>query len=292
MRHAPEELDKVLNQTGQGIKHEAHEVEEHMKEIGTAALHALSPQSSRSKRDQGQAQDEDDEGWMSDQSAGETPGNGAAATGGKSRGKSSKLKIPKFSVARPSGSRNKRTATRRGILGERPQTIHRSQSEDLGARRASINLNDNDDSGPSGTQTPSEETRGRTSAMRSPRPSAPGTGSGTQTPTYGVRPTHRRIDSIRSGAPSREMSPTRSVRFVEDGKGVSSPRVLSPSSPASPAFHTVPGTPLQRTSSEGESQSQTENEGQLEDESPKSQVRFSLPTSGDAGSHVYQAGKP
>ena len=116
---------------------------------------------------------------------------------------------------------------------------------------------------PSGARTPAdqdrdqeqqEERRGRSSAMRSARPV--GSGSGTHTPAH-LRPTHRRIDSIRSLAPSREMSPARSVRFA-DGGGAGTPRLLSPMGPATPLH--------------GGSEAE---EG--EDDSPRDRVRFSLP---------------
>ena len=258
LRLAPEELEQVLSQTEEGVKREAHEVEERAKEAGAAALSALGTHAPQTKHDEGE---EDDEGWMSDQSAGEPSGSGAAA-----RGKSPKSKGTK-------GSRKR--SMRRGVLGQRPQAIQRSQSEDFAARRAST-VADEDSSGtpPSGTQTPSEDTRGRSSAMhRSPA------GSGTHTPTY-VRAAHRRIDSIRSGAPSREMSPARSVRFVEE---LPSPRVMSPSSPASPAFLSVPGAGAPPSSSQPHS-SETETE---EDDSPRNQVRFSLPSPGDKANHDH-----
>ncbi|RPD62512.1 hypothetical protein L226DRAFT_504125 [Lentinus tigrinus ALCF2SS1-7] len=245
MRHAPGELEKTLTQAEQGIKHEAHEIEGRTREAGSAVMHALSPQTSPSSTTRGNdnEQEEEDEGWMSDQSAGEPSGSGAA--GGTARGKSPKHKGQK-------GSR-KRLSIRRGLLGQRPQTIHHSQSEDnLSSRRPVVNPNEDEDESrnASGAQTPAEqepsERRGRSSAMRTSRPS----GSGAH-PAY-PRPTHRRIDSIRSAAPSREMSPARSVRFADDvSRGVSSP--LSPTTPT-----------------------QTETE-QQDDDSPRSQVRFSLP---------------
>ncbi|KAI0754863.1 Sodium/hydrogen exchanger family-domain-containing protein [Daedaleopsis nitida] len=310
MQHAPDELEHTLAQVEQGVKHEAHEVERKTKEAGLTALAAtISPQSARAKRDgQEQGQDEEDEGWMSDRSAGEPSGSGSSAAVGSSRGKSPKLKIPKpkISVTRPSGSRKR--SIRRNVLGQRPQTIHRSQSEDITMRRPPVSLDEDDESGAhyaaygdpdepaSGAATPSEETRGRTSAMRSPRaPPGDGTHSGTHTPIY-IRPTHKRIGSIRSGAPSREMSPARSVRFADDGKvsGAASPRLLSPTSqtfsqPASPsAPPSVGGTSPLQQSSENESQSQTETDGQQEDDSPRSQaVRFSLPAPGDTANHVH-----
>ncbi|KAI0720582.1 Sodium/hydrogen exchanger family-domain-containing protein [Cerioporus squamosus] len=272
LRHAPEEVENALGQAEQGIKKEAHEIEH-------AAMHALSPQTSpsnsRKKQRKERGQDEEDEGWMSDQSAGEPSGSGSGAEReGKARGKSPKHKSPK-------GSR-KRISIRRGVLGQRPKSIlHHSQSEDnFRARRPTVNLNDTDDGdgesrNASGAQTPAEpeqdERRGRTSAMRTSTPS----GSGTHTPAH-VRPTHRRIDSIRSAAPSREMSPARSVRFADDLS-----RVVSPTSPTSPRSPTTPHTPDTGTplinSEESNSQSQTETDQQEDDDSPRSQVRFSLP---------------
>ncbi|TFK93083.1 hypothetical protein K466DRAFT_479289 [Polyporus arcularius HHB13444] len=248
LRQAPHELEKTVAHAEQGIMDEVHDIEQ-------AAHHALSPQSSptniRKKEREGETrgqQDEEDEGWMSDQSASEPSGSGAEREG-KPRGKSPKHKSPK-------GSR-KRISIRRGALGQRPKSIlHQTQSEDnFRARRPSVNLNDEEDESrnASGAHTPAEreqnEQRGRTSTVRVMAPSGPGT----HTPPH-ARPTHRRIDSIRSAAPSREMSPARSVRFADDLS-----RVVSPTSPTN-------------------SQSQTETEQQQnDDDSPRSQVRFSLP---------------
>ncbi len=271
LRQAPHELEKTVAHAEQGIMDEVHDIEQ-------AAHHALSPQSSptntRKKEREGETrgqQDEEDEGWMSDQSASEPSGSGAEREG-KPRGKSPKHKSPK-------GSR-KRISIRRGALGQRPKSIlHQTQSEDnFRARRPSVNLNDEEDESrnASGAHTPAErehnEQRGRTSTVRVMAPSGPGT----HTPPH-ARPTHRRIDSIRSAAPSREMSPARSVRFADDLS-----RVVSPTSPTSPLSPTRPhtpdtGTPLQN-SDESNSQSQTETEQQQnDDDSPRSQVRFSLP---------------
>ena len=289
MRHAPQELEKTLNQAEQGIKNEAHEIEGRTREVGSAAMHALSPQTSPSSpRENGAAagereQDEEDEGWMSDQSAGEPSGSGVAD---KARGKS-----PKHKGGASKGSR-KRISIRRGLLGQRPQTIHYSQSEDnLSSRRPAIVVDGDEDESrnPSGARTPAdqdrdqeqqEERRGRSSAMRSARPV--GSGSGTHTPAH-LRPTHRRIDSIRSSAaPSREMSPARSVRFADDVSRVVSSGLPSPRSPTTPATPNT-GTPLLNSE---ESQTPTETE-QQEDDSPRNTVRFSLPENGHAHAHPH-----
>ncbi|KAI0349581.1 hypothetical protein OH77DRAFT_1490547, partial [Trametes cingulata] len=250
VRHAPGEVEHVIGQAEQGILHEAHEVEEKTKEAGHAAMHAISPQVSPSKH-RAAAGSEDEEGWMSDQS-----GGAPSAAPGKARSKSPKIKIPKPKIAasRPIGSSGtrRRTSMRRGVLGQRPQVIQRSQSEDLASRRQAGSSEGEEAS--SGAQTP-DEGRGRSSGQR-PSP-APRQGSGIHTPR------HRRLDSIRSVTQSREMSPARSVRFADepDRSGHATPRILSPTSPSTPAHG-----------------SDRETEGDEEDDSPRSQVRFSLPS--------------
>ncbi|OSC97225.1 hypothetical protein PYCCODRAFT_1428628 [Trametes coccinea BRFM310] len=256
IRNAPHELEDVLQLAERGIKQEAHEVGEKTKEMGEAAMHALSPQSSPAHsyggRDKQQVEggSEEDEGWMSDRSNGE-PSNSR----GSPRARSPKLKVPKpkITVSRPVG-KSKRASIRRGVLGQRPQTIQRSQSEDFASRRQHQTPEADDDT---------DEGRGRSSAMRPP--------AGSRHPSGIDTPRHRRIDSIRSVAQSREMSPARSVHFADElrpdrgGSGLATPRLLSPTSPSTP---TAPGS---------------EAEGEQEDDSPRSQVRFSLPSGKEVG---------
>ncbi|KAI0766369.1 Sodium/hydrogen exchanger family-domain-containing protein [Trametes elegans] len=275
MRHAPSDVENVIGEVERGIKHEAHELGhrtkeagEKTKEAGEAAMHTLSPQASPSHHRRGHSDAEaaaapgasDEEGWMSDQSAGSP-----SRKGGKPRGKSPKSKVPKpkITVSRPigSGSSRKRTSIRRGVLGQRPQMIQRSQSEDLAARRHTASVREGEEEpSSSGAQTPDEGGRGRSSALRPPAGARHG--SGTHTPR------HLRIDSIRSGAQSREMSPARSVRFADEPErsGVSTPRLLSPTSAG-------PSTPA----------AGSEHETEGEDDSPRSQVRFSLPSGKEVG---------
>ncbi len=262
IRHAPHDVADILDLAEQRVRHEAHEMGERTKEAGHAAMLALSPQSSpqqkreknsdRAPREGGGAGSEDD-GWMSDQSGG-TP----SGTTGKARSKSPKIKIPKTKIAtsRPVGSGSrKRTSIRRGLLGQRPQVIQRSQSEDLDVRRSAVpeaEAEAEESTSGSGAHTP-DEGRGRSSGQRPPP--GPRHGSGVHTPR------HMRIDSIRSATQSREMSPARSVRFADehpDRSGHATPKIVSSTSPSSPA--------------------ETEAEGEQEDDSPRSQVRFSLPT--------------
>ncbi|KAH9891749.1 Sodium/hydrogen exchanger family-domain-containing protein [Cubamyces lactineus] len=256
MRRAPSQLEDALAHAERGIKHEAREVGEKAKEAGETAMHALSPQQSHSRpgpedhetnREGGGS--EEDEGWMSDQSAGEP-----SSAAGKGRTKSPKLKIPKpkINVSRPVGTR-RRTSMRRGVLGQRPQVIQRSQSEDFSSRRQPVAEEVDEDDG-----------RGRSSALRPP--------AGSRQPSGMRTPQHRRIDSIRSANQSREMSPARSVRFAGeaglDRSGHATPRLLSPTGPSTP------------TATAHGSEAETE-----EDDSPRSQVRFSLPS----GQEVRQA---
>ncbi|KAJ8501900.1 hypothetical protein ONZ51_g259 [Trametes cubensis] len=261
MRRAPSQLEDAIAHAEQGIKHEAHEVGEKAKEAGEAAMHALSPQQSSTgsgpedhemhREGAGTGGSEEDEGWMSDQSAGEPSG-----ASGKGRNKSPKLKIPKpkINVARPAGTR-RRTSMRRGVLGQRPQVIQRSQSEDFSSRRQPVAEEADEDA---------DDGRGRSSALRPP--------AGSRHPSGMHTPQHRRIDSIRSVTQSREMSPARSVRFADeaglDRGGLATPRLLSPTGPSTP------------TATAHGSEAETE-----EDDSPRSQVRFSLPS----GQEVRQA---
>ena len=257
LRLAPHGLEHMFRAAEEGVEHEVKDFEEWTRTV----LHPRSPQvspttSQRPVQGGGQSRDgsPEDEGWMSDQSTGEPSGSG-----GDSKDKSRKPKVPKIKVPKP---KSKRVFMRRGILGHRPHTLQRSQSEDFNTRRhAQFAEATDDERTPSGAQTPSEETRGRTSAMRSPRPPRTPV-SGTTTPVGPnphLRLAHRRIDSIRSELPSREMSPARSVRFADDGRGgTSTPRIVSPTTPTT-------------------ADADGERAGEEDDESPKSTVRFSLP---------------
>ena len=260
LRLAPHELEHMFHAAEEGVKHEVKDIEEWTRTV----LHASSPPVSptTSQRDGvggGQSRDAsdgspEDEGWMSDQSAGEPSGSGAL-----DKEKPRKSKLPKTKAPK---SKSKRTFMRRGILGHRPHTLQRSQSEDFNQRRHAQFATPDDERTPSGAQTPSEETRGRSSAMRSPRPPrTPVSGATTPVgPNPHLRLAHRRIDSIRSELPSREMSPARSVRFADDGKGgASTPRIIPPTSP---------------TAANGDGDGEKVDD---DDDSPKSTVRFSLP---------------
>ncbi|KAI0647955.1 Sodium/hydrogen exchanger family-domain-containing protein [Trametes meyenii] len=276
IRRAPSEAEDIIVHVQRGLKQEAHEIEEKTREagekakdVGVAAMRALSPQTSptkpgeESQREGGGAASEEDEGWMSDQSAGPPP-----RTSGKSRPKSPKLKIPKpkLPISRPvgNGSSRKRASMRRGVLGQRPQVIQRSQSEDLASRRFPLPETEPEEEQSSGAHTP-EESRGRSSALRPPHSRQ---SSGVHTPR------HLRIDSIRSVAHSREMSPARSVRFADEQdaprSGVATPRLMSPTSPSTPAHGSE----------------QEDEAAQDEDDSPRSQVRFSLPAGQEARHHA------
>lgn len=259
LRHAPHELEQMFHAAEEGMKHEAKDIEEWTRTV----LHSQSPQISptTSQHDAvggGQSRDAsdgspEDEGWMSDHSVGEPLGSGEQGQDKSHKSTAPKTKAPK--------AKSKRAFMRRGILGHRPHTLQRSQSEDFTRRHAPAE----DERRSSGAQTPSEETRGRSSAMRPPRTSVSGATTPVGQNTH-LRLAHRRIDSIRSELPSREMSPTRSVRFADDGRGgASTPRIVSP---------TV-ATPTA---------ADTDGEKAEEDESPKSTVRFHLP-----GSEAKQA---
>ena len=259
LRHAPHELEGMLRAAEEGLKHEVKDIEGWTKNVLRSPVSPkVSP--TTSQRDGvggGQSRDAsdgslEDEGWMSDHSAGE-PSDGGA----QGKEKPHKFKAPKTKAPKP---KSKRTFMRRGILGHRPHTLQRSQSADFNTRRHTHFASADDERPPSsGTQTPSEETRGRSSATRSPRPPhTPVSASGATTPigpNPHLRLAHRRIDSIRSELPSREMSPARSVRFADERGGTSTPRIVPPTTPTA-----------------------AENEhAEEDDESPKSTVRFNLP---------------
>ncbi|KAI8986059.1 Sodium/hydrogen exchanger family-domain-containing protein [Trametes punicea] len=270
IRHAPSELEDIIGQAERGIKREVQAVEEKTKEAGEAAVHALSPQTSpsgsvqdgqqhqrdqhREKRRRGRrGGNEEDEGWMSDRSAGES-----SNAAGASRPDSPKLKTPKpeITVSRPVGTR-RRSPIRRGLLGQRPLVIQRSQSEDFASQRQPASEAEED----------TDEGRGRSSMLH---PSA-----GSRPPSGIHTPGHKRIDSIRSVAQSRGVSPARSVRFADEAgpdrsgnaSGLATPRILSPTGPSTPTAHG----------------SEAEAEGDEEDDSPRSQVRFSLPSGQEVG---------
>lgn len=136
-----------------------------------------------------------------------------------------------------------RLSIRRGVLGSRPVHAPRLPSDDAGAPLTM-------------TDSPDGSVRGRTAYFESPYPST----------RRSLR--HDRIDTLRSSASQarspRELSPARSVHFA-DG-----------SSPRSPS---TPGTPLPGS----EAPSGDEREQDDSEDSPRSQVRFSLPNSGVGG---------
>ena len=275
LRHAPHEMEQIVRAAEEGVKHEAKDIEERTKRARDT-LQGLSPQTSPSdaqqheeREGQGHTRGADeespeDEGWMSDRSAGEPSGNGTAAAG-KGQEKSRKSKLPKTKAPKTK-SKRAFAGMRHGILGHRPPTLQRSRSEEYDqTRRHSRQLSDRDEDLPQGVQTPSEETRGRRFGARSPRSPASGTATPIG-PNPHLRLANRRIDSLRSQLPSREMSPARSVRFADDGRGgASTPRIMSPTSPSTPAHGA------------SEAEGDSGQNGEDDDESPKSTVRFSLP---------------
>ncbi|EJF63329.1 hypothetical protein DICSQDRAFT_145567 [Dichomitus squalens LYAD-421 SS1] len=279
LRNAPHEMEHILRSAEEGVRHEAKDMEQRVKRAGDALGDALSPQTSppdsqrRQEREgQGRARGTDeespeDEGWMSDRSAGEPSGSGNRAAG-RGPEKSRKSKSPKIKAPKTK-SKRAFAGMRHSILGQRPNALHRSRSEEYDhTRRHSQSFTDGNEDLPQGAQTPSEEMRGRSSAVRSPRsPRSPASGTATPIgPHPHLRLAHRRVDSIRSELPSREMSPARSVRFVDDGRGgASTPRIVSPTSPNTPSHG--------MSEAEGESG----QNGDDDEESPRTTVRFSLP---------------
>ncbi|KAH9949860.1 Sodium/hydrogen exchanger family-domain-containing protein [Amylocystis lapponica] len=233
---APHEIGQLVERADENLHDDLHEVEDKAEEVGRQAKHAVG------------LQDDEEEGWMSDGSNGESHD---ASGGGSRRSKSPKQRSPKPHPLSPAGPARKRLSIRRGLLGGRPpRTILRTQSEDGMNRR-----HDGENSSDEAITEAQDDTRGRGAA---PIESA--------VPSSIRSPRHARIHSLRSSP--REQSPARSVRWADTAhSGANTPRVLSPSSPSTP----MPG-------SEAPSDDEQPQDAL---ESPRNQVRFHLPNLAD-----------
>ncbi|KAL6302845.1 Sodium/hydrogen exchanger family-domain-containing protein [Sparassis latifolia] len=194
------------------------------------------------------AHEEEDEGWMSDTS--DRRPEVSTSTEGKEKSRSRSPKKPgKLPSLRPTlSTTRRRSSIRRGVLAIR--TSRRLSGSDAASRPPE----DSDGE-------PSPETAGEHHSRPEVRP-------GSASRPSSLR--HARVDSLRSSESprSREHSPTRSVRFAisPTPSGYNSPRITSPSSPVTP----LPG-----------SEAPSEDEREVVD-SPRAQVRFNLPTAGEA----------
>ncbi|KAI0927053.1 hypothetical protein AcV5_007692 [Taiwanofungus camphoratus] len=266
IRRAPQDLGSVLERAQEAVQEEAEDVPSKAKGIQHRAQHKAQHKTKQAKnamniRDD-DMEEEEEEGWMSDASNGAE--HASTSTDGKRRPRSPKQRGTKPPPSRPGGSGRRRISIRRGLLG--PRSLLRSQSEDVVAVRR-----DSDEE--RGSDTASEiadEHRGRR---------VPHANSVSHGPSSLRSPRHARIDSLRTldshSRGSRELSPARSVRFAdttERSSGYTTPRIFSPSSPATPlsAMTPLPG-----------SEAPSGDEQQADNDSPRNQVRFSLPSPAD-----------
>ncbi|KAH9924662.1 Sodium/hydrogen exchanger family-domain-containing protein [Epithele typhae] len=272
-RVAEDGAAKFLADVRERLRHAPADVEHAVEHAVDAATRVVSPTHS-ARSPPPPPGDEDDEGWMSDQSASGAPPRASP------KDSSSRSKSPK-GHAKPKGAKQKsivaglgtRKPRRRSVIGARPTSHHelRPTTHHEPPSRKGTWTGTGTTTGtsspeqlPSGARTPAEDdARGRSAATRD--------GSGTATPRH-LKLAHRRIDSIRSQAPSREMSPARSVRFADEGSGyggggsgTTTPKLVSPMSPASGTF------------SAAGADRDSPGEGGDED-SPRDRVRFSLPS--------------
>ncbi|KZT73873.1 hypothetical protein DAEQUDRAFT_761825 [Daedalea quercina L-15889] len=223
-----------IQEGAERVQGRAREVEGRAQESGRHVMSIL----------QGEADDEPDEGWMSDTSDGDRKREGRKR------------------IRKP----NRKKLSIRRHLGGHPRS-QRSASIDQAALSTAHRLEDEEER-EAGFESP-EERRSR----NSPEPERESTTSPPSSMRF-ARPRHLRVDSIRSNLRSREQSPSRSirsVRFVDQRSpsGYNTPRLFSPSSPATPQ----PGS--EAPSEDEAEQSQSTHQHQAED-SPRN-VRFSLP---------------
>ncbi|CCM01172.1 uncharacterized protein FIBRA_03220 [Fibroporia radiculosa] len=242
LMRAPHDVEAFMTQAETSIQHEAEGVRDKIKSVEF--------ETQQKARQVLGSQIEDEEGWLSDASNGEQ-GTSASAVEGKRSARRQSKSPPKSSAQRQgqSGSR-RRMSVRRHL----PRAFMRTRSTDVSSMQCGDAEDHGDDYGyEAGTEAP-DDRQGR--RLINEPPTLPSS-------LRQSRLQHARIDSIRSidmrGLGSREQSPTRSVRFADQRNGWSTPRTpLSPSSPATPQ----PG-----------SEAPSDEEG----DSPRNQVRFSLP---------------
>ncbi|PCH44339.1 hypothetical protein WOLCODRAFT_154371 [Wolfiporia cocos MD-104 SS10] len=221
VRHAPEELEAVVEEVESGLRRGAEEVQHKTKEVQHKAQH-------KTKQAVGM-QDQDQDGWESEGSAGE----GRSSKSKSPEGKKRSHKASKLPANRASQGSARRRSMRRGLLGARPS---RSARDDDAAPGHEEEGSSQDDHGyEAGNESPVER-RGRRS-MQGSSSSEPATRRFSR-----PGPRHARIDSLLSVdyayRSSRDHSParsSRSVRFADEVDSPSTPQgPLSPSSPATP----------------------------------------------------------
>ncbi|KAH8104782.1 Sodium/hydrogen exchanger family-domain-containing protein [Cristinia sonorae] len=253
LSQAAEDVRNAGTHAQRSVRSEVDLAERKVEEVEANIKHRLSPRNRSESRNRGPFGDEEEEGWMSDQSA-EEGERGSSKQGERGR-KSPKSKPPKINVSRPlSSSSRRRHSFRRVITGRPLAQTPRTLSDD--GTEAAAPSDGSDDEG-----------RGRRRSLLRDSPLTPQTSRSLR---------HHRIDSLISPG-SRELSPARSVRWADDpetGRPSSSggtPKVLSPLPPATP----LPG-----------SEAPTDDE----EDSPYSQkqVSFDIPQSTEH-LHVHNA---
>lgn len=242
LRKVPHDVESIISQTEANLQNRTEEVEHKAEDVEHRARNTA--KGAIGMPVEGGTEGEDDEGWMSDASDGEP------RTSTSAKGKKPVKKQPKSTSQRPTQSTSRRRSIRHGLLGLHGPSRTHSEGE------VPVQRDGQDDHGyDAGTESP-DERRGRR---------IPHTNSSTTIPSSPqlTRPQHARIDSIRSVDARlrtyRDLSPARSVRFVDEPGGHGSPRI-----PLTPSY---PTTPL----------SISEAPSEAEDDSPRNQVRFSLP---------------
>lgn len=199
LKTAPHELEK-------DVEHAEHAIHDGAKDIENKARRAFSRNSS--------PEDDEDEGWASDQSVNQE-GSSSSATDHRKRAKSSK--IPSTPIGAPPRKGRRRNSMRKGMFG-RVHMMKQKQPDDAPA------FEDDDGEGEEDNE------RGRSPADSN----ASGSSRGSSL-RRGRFDTLWRIDTR-----SRDGSPARSVRFAdadENRSGANTPRISilqETSSPSSP----------------------------------------------------------
>ncbi|KAH9936219.1 Sodium/hydrogen exchanger family-domain-containing protein [Fomitopsis serialis] len=226
-----ENAQRNLQEGASHVEGKAREMEGRAQEGGRHFMSIL--------QGEGEGADEADEGWMSD-----------ASDGGR----------------RPEGKRRiKKPNRKKGSIRRHPGS-HRGPQRSASIDQAGLSEahKEEQEKHDAGSESP-EERRGR----NSPEP------EGAVTPASSMRyprVRHSRVDSIRTDLRSREQSPSRSVRSVRfadqrSPSGYNTPRIFSPSSPA---------TPLPGSEAPSEDEAEQSQNNHHSDDSPRN-VRFSLP---------------
>jgi NhaP-type Na+/H+ or K+/H+ antiporter len=205
LRSAPHALEKNVSKTADAIREDVHKL--HDEAMGKTPPDAT-PEDS---------EDDSDGGWASDQSGtAHKVDRDSGSTSMIDRGKSGKEKVaaPVPGPPPPVRKRRRRNSIRRGLMG----SAHDFIDSEGQASPASLTTDDSDGSIRRG-RLPLASAR-----MGSARPStAPGGSSRTAPNTRqssGSSPRHLRLESVRTldSRSQREESPSRSIRFADDGR--------------------------------------------------------------------------